>query len=334
MNMSIVAPTEHLESRSANISQMSGRTLITIFTATYNRAHTLNRAFESLRVQTLRDFEWLVVDDGSTDGTDKLVAGWMESANFPIRYLRQNHSGKHFAHNLALNEARGLLFTVLDSDDAFPPDALEKLKHAWISIPDSERHSFYSVGGLCRDQNGKIVGDQFPASPYDADLRQMIYTDHIRGEKLILGLTDILRQYPFPEIPGTYVPEGMLWFDVAKKFKTRWLNEVVRIYYVNDPATGITVTQRGSRGHHALGRWYYYSWLLNNDLEYFFDSPLPFLKGAAMLPVVGWLSGKTAGHTLAALKSGRTRLLLALMLPLSVALYAGERIRNYWQPAK
>ena len=138
MNMSIVAPAEHPEHWPANISQMSGQKLITIFTATYNRAHTLHRAFESLRAQTFRDFEWLVVDDGSIDGTNELVAGWMETADFPIRYLRQNHSGKHFAHNLALSEARGLLFTVLDSDDALPSDALGKLKQCWISFPESD----------------------------------------------------------------------------------------------------------------------------------------------------------------------------------------------------
>jgi glycosyltransferase involved in cell wall biosynthesis len=302
--------------------------LSTIFTPTYNRAHTLHRVFESLNSQTSRDFEWLVVDDGSTDRTEQLVAGWIESADFPIRYLRQNHAGKHFAHNLALNEARGRLFTVLDSDDALVPDALEKLERLWSEIPASERHAFYSVGGLCRDQNGALVGDEFPANPYDADLREMVYTDHIHGEKVILGLTDVLRHYPFPEIPETYVPEGMVWLDVAKKFKTRWLNEVVRIYYVNDPITGSTVTQRGSRGRHALGRWHYYIWLLNNDFEYFFHSPMIFVKAAARLPVVGWLSGQTLSDGLTALNNFRAKLLVVVTLPLAALAYAAEKAKN------
>jgi glycosyltransferase involved in cell wall biosynthesis len=311
---------------------MPEQTLITVFTATYNRAHTLHRVFESLRAQTLRDFEWLVIDDGSTDGTQKLVTGWARAADFPIRYLRQDHAGKHFGHNRALVEARGRFFVVLDSDDAFVPDALEKLARLWDTIPECERHSFYSVGGLCRDQNGAIVGDRVPTDPFDADLREMTYVHGIFGEKVILAQTDVLRRYPFPEIPGTYVPEGLVWLDIAKNFKTRWSNEVVRIYYVNDPETGTTVTQRGSRGHHALGRWYFYIWLLNNDLEYFAGAPLPFVKAAARLPVVGWLSGQTLRQSFMSLKSGGAKLLLLATLPLSALLYVVERVRSPLRP--
>lgn len=321
------------KSSDRGLTDGSAAPLSTIFTPTYNRAHTLHRVFESLRAQTSRNFEWLVIDDGSTDNTEQLVDGWARCADFSIRYLRQEHSGKHFAHNHALIEARGELFTVLDSDDAFVPDALEKLERLWHGIPASERHAFYSVGGLCHDQNGVLVGDRFPANPYDADLREMIYADHVRGEKVILGLTDVLRCYPFPEIPGTYVPEGMVWLDIAKRFKTRWSNEVVRIYYVNDPATGMTVSQRGSRGHHALGRWHYYIWLLNNDLEYFFHSPMVFVKAAARLPLTGWLAGRRLRDGLSALKSFWAKLLVLVTLPLSAPFYAAERVQNYLRTA-
>ena len=56
--------------------------VFTVFTATYNRAHVLHRVYDSLRAQTFRDFEWLVVDDGSTDGTGALVEGWRAEADF------------------------------------------------------------------------------------------------------------------------------------------------------------------------------------------------------------------------------------------------------------
>src|SRR5262245_3444530 len=81
-------------------SQLSDTPLFTIFTPTYNRRHTIRRVYDSLCAQTLRDFEWLVIDDGSTDGTSELVKGWVESADFPIRYFWQENSGKHIAHNL------------------------------------------------------------------------------------------------------------------------------------------------------------------------------------------------------------------------------------------
>jgi glycosyltransferase involved in cell wall biosynthesis len=86
---------------------MADPPLFTVFTPTYNRAHTIHRVYDSLCAQTLRDFEWLVIDDGSTDNTAELVAKWAEVAKFPIRYFKQKNLGKHFAHNRALVEATG-----------------------------------------------------------------------------------------------------------------------------------------------------------------------------------------------------------------------------------
>ena len=62
--------------------------LFTVYTPTYNRAHTLHRCYESLKVQTFRDFEWLIVDDGSTDGTAELVAGWQATCHLSVTSRR------------------------------------------------------------------------------------------------------------------------------------------------------------------------------------------------------------------------------------------------------
>ena len=306
--------------------------LFTIFTPTYNRAHTLHRVFGSLRSQTLRDLEWLVIDDGSTDKTGSLMAEWTKCIDFPIRYIRQDHLGKHFAHNRAIREARGYFFSCLDSDDALVPDALEKLVHLWNTIPENERHAFYAVDGLCCDQTGKIVGDRYPVDQFDANLREMKYVYHLTGEKWGVGLTDVVRRYPFPEIaPGQYIPEGIVWLDIAKTYKSRAINEVVRIYYVDDIETGVSVSKRPNLGRHALGRWYYYIWILNNDLEYFFRSPQSFLKAAVMLPVVGWYSQQKLKSAWHALKNIPAKLLVGLAMPLSAMIYVIERARTgYW----
>lgn len=309
----------------------SGGPLFTVFTATHNRAHTIHRAYDCLRAQTLRDFEWLVIDDGSTDGTPELISAWAMVADFPIRYFKQVHSGKHIAHNRALREARGRFFAYLDSDDALLPNALEKLTQGWSTIPENEQHAFYSVGGLCCDQSGKLIGDRFVTDPFDADFRELRYIHRIHGEKWIVGLTDIMRRYPFPEISGIqFIPEGMVWSNIAKSFKTRWSNEVLRIYYVDDLETGATLSKRGSFGDHALGRWYYYVWLLNNDLEYFFHSPVPFLKAAAMLPILGWFSGQTLRQAFDALKFRPAKLLILSALPLSALLFVFDRARAFY----
>ena len=306
-----------------------GAPLFTIFTPTYNRAHTLLRAFDSLSAQTLRDFEWIVVDDGSTDGTEDLVAGWMKSANFPMRYLRQNNSGKHIAHNLALDAARGKFFTCLDSDDALPPDSLAKLARAWDGIPDSEKPNFCGVDGLCRDQHGQIVGDKYPRDPLDADMRERKYLYGTRGEKWGVVLTDIARRYPFPRVAiGKYLPEGIVWLDIAKRFKTRAVNEVVRIYYIDDTEPGVTTAIRRRLAAHAEGNWHYYIWLLNNDLEYFFSAPKPFVKAAAMLPVVAWLTGRELGRTIRELRGLAAKSLVVMALPASLAIFVMDRLRR------
>lgn len=300
----------------------------TVFTATYNRAHTIHRVFDSLRAQTLRDFEWVVVDDGSTDDTPDKIADWAASADFPIRYFRQSHAGKHIAHNLAVREARGKMFLPLDSDDACLPTTLERMMYWWNTIPSNQQAAFCGVTGLVIDQYGKLVGDRFPSERLDATLRELRYVHHVKGEKITCRLTEILRHYLFPEVAqGQYLPEGIVWHDIARRFKNRAVNEVLRIYYIDDVKTGVTVSKRESFRTHALGRWYYYCWLLNNDLEYFFQSPMPFLKAAIMLPVSAWYSQRSLSETLNSLDIVWAKALVLSALPAALIIYAFDKVR-------
>jgi glycosyltransferase involved in cell wall biosynthesis len=303
--------------------------VFTVFTPTYNRAHTIGRVYDSLRAQTFRHFEWLVIDDGSSDGTAALVEGWSRTADFPIRYIRQPHAGKHVAHNRALRAARGEFFLVFDSDDACVPTALERMLHHWHAIPADRREAFSGVAGLCRDQAGRIVGDRFPSEPLDASLRELRYVYRLRGEKWGPERTDILRRFPFPELANTdFMPEGAVWLAVAKSHKIRCVNEVFRIYHVDDAATGATLSRRRSLGENAPGRLYYYTWLLNNDLEYFFRSPIPFLKAALMQPVMALCAAQPLHTALASLRGVPAKTLVVLALPFSLALYGWDKGRT------
>jgi glycosyltransferase involved in cell wall biosynthesis len=305
----------------------------TVFTPTYNRAHTIHRVFNSLCAQTLRNFEWLVIDDGSTDNTSEQIASWAASADFPVRYFKQAHAGKHIAHNLAVREARGKMFLPLDSDDACPPHALERMMYWWNAIPADQRAGFCGVSGLVVDQFGNLVGDRFPTEPLDVTMRELRYVHHVRGEKTTCRLTEILRNYLFPDVArGQYLPEGIVWHDIGKKFKNRSVNEVVRIYYIDDRETGATVSKRASFSTHALGRWYYYVWLLNNDLEYFFRSPKPFLKAAVMLPVAARYSRRSLRQSLNSLNSVCAKVLVLSALPAALIMYTFDRIRGVARP--
>ena len=105
---------------------------LTIFTPTYNRAHTLHLGYEALKKQTCKDFVWLIVDDGSTDNTRELVQGWMNhEKGFKIRYVYQENQGMHGAHNTAYRLIDTELNTCIDSDDYMPDDAVEKIVTFW-----------------------------------------------------------------------------------------------------------------------------------------------------------------------------------------------------------
>ena len=143
-----------------------GLVTFTVFTATYNRAHLLSRVYNSLRQQTFRDFEWLVVDDGSTDDTRTVVETLQREADFPIRYIYQENGHKKTAFNRGVKEAKGDLFLPLDHDDEATPHALEIFHRHWITIPDDLRSKFTGVCGLCINEKGQIIGDSFPSDVF------------------------------------------------------------------------------------------------------------------------------------------------------------------------
>jgi len=291
----------------------------TVFTPTYNRAHTLDRVFNSLCEQTSRDFEWLLVDDGSSDNTKELIATWMKMADFSIRYFWQENSGKHVAYNLGIREARGQMFGVLDSDDALMPNALDRLFKLWNEIPECERSSFCSIGGLCRDQDGAVIGSSFPISPFDTTAQESLFVHRIRGEKFVVRRTDVFRRYPFPEIAGTnYIPEPLVGLQIGQSYKFRFVNEVFRIYYVDKTLANLSSRKNVALG--ARGRLCYNLWLLNHELKYIRYSPVSFIKAAAMVPVVGRYAGRSVREIWRELETWKAKLLVLATYPLSVAL--------------
>ena len=126
---------------------------ITVFTPTYNRAYIIEKLYRSLQHQTFRDFEWLIVDDGSTDNTADIVAIWQHEGNdFPIRYYKKENGGKCRAINYGVDRAEGELFFNVDSDDYLTDDALEKIdlcdhpidgERAWVFYTEIQKRYKY-----------------------------------------------------------------------------------------------------------------------------------------------------------------------------------------------
>ncbi len=197
----------------------------TVLTTTYNRAHILGRVHESLCAQTFRDFEWLIVDDGSTDGTKDLVSSWKPF--FPIRYFWKPNGGKHTAMNLGVSVAGGEFALFFDSDDRCIPKTLERFDYHWRQIPNPSR--FANLSCLCCSPDGSIVGKPYPAVCVDA----FTFTEQLRYrscERWGINRTDVLREFPWPE-GERFVPEGLVWNRISRKYAARFFNEPLRIYY-------------------------------------------------------------------------------------------------------
>lgn len=249
----------------------------TVLTPTFNRVHTLPRVYESLKHQTFRDFEWLIVDDGSTDKTSEIVKKWQKENLFPIHYFWQENAHKKAAFNRGVKEAKGQLLLTLDSDDEAFPDALAILNRHWCNIPEHQRESFSAVTGLCVDEQGKIVGDKFPDDVLDSNSLETRYRYRIGGEKWGFQRTDVLLQYPFPENVQGFVPESVVWSAIASRYKTRFVNDVLRVYHTGDDS--ITAQSRADRNADGQALWAREA--LCNEWRWFRFKPLWFLYVAA-----------------------------------------------------
>jgi len=225
----------------------------TVFIPTWNRAHVLPRALDSIDKQTLRDLEVVIVDDGSMDGTAQLIAGWQKKTPFPVQYLYQANQGKHMAHNLALAHLNGFFTVILDSDDMLAQDALEILLRHWEGIPGDRKHDFAGVEGLCAMYgDGSIAGDTFPPPFIDSDYITIKNQFKISGDKKNAIRSDVLRRYPFPAFTGeNYILPSLVWNRMAQDYKFRYINETIQ--YIEYQPDGLSATKKDIRWKNPRG---------------------------------------------------------------------------------
>lgn len=311
------------------------RHLFSVITPTYNRAQTLDRVYRSLREQSFQDFEWVVVDDGSTDHTRSLIRGWQEEASFPIRYFWQSNQHKKTAFNRGVREARGEWLVVIDSDDELDANALYHMGRVWDEIPGDQRSRYVAITGLCARSDGSVVGDLYPRDVMDVTSLDMTFRYHVRGEKFGCLRTDVLSQFPFPEdIPG-FVPESLVWNAIARAgYLTRFVNQVFRVYH--DSADSLSRQGRAyGSADNTVGLWLLAHETLENCLPWFRCQPASFFAAAARytrfsLHLRASHTARPAGYRLT---RRRARMMVALMWPAGLALFIRDRLRG-WRARK
>lgn len=233
---------------------------VTVFTPTYNRANTLPRLYEALRRQTDKRFEWLIIDDGSTDKTAEEVRDFLRENEFKVRYYRKAHEGKPRAQNYAVDLAIGEMFITCDSNKYLADNAIELIIKSAETIANIPM--MCGVGGYRADFEGRVYGGKM-------NIENGSYVDctrlenekyHIQGDKASAFFTEILRQYKSPEFIGELLISEASWLIPMSMdgYKTRWIPEIL-VYgeYAKDGLTRLGANSR--EGHFQNFRGFLYT---------------------------------------------------------------------------
>lgn len=205
--------------------------MVSVVTPIYNRAYFLPGLFESLCHQTSKDFEWIIVDDGSTDDVRGAVENFLFDG-FDVRLYQKENGGKHTAINMGISEAKGELTLILDSDDELPKDAIATILDAYQQIKG--KHDFAGVCGYMAHRDGQVIGQ--PLIEIDASEIELRYKYHVCGDMCEVFRTDVLREFPFPELKGErFCPECLVWNRIARKYR---LHVFPKVVYLRDYLDG------------------------------------------------------------------------------------------------
>lgn len=202
---------------------------ITVFTPSYNRAKLLPRCYESMKRQTCKDFIWMIIDDGSTDGTKELVAQWLVSdEGFRIEYYFKENGGLHTAYNEAIAHIETPLSVCIDSDDYMPDDAVEKILTFWRKYGSDQ---YAGIVGLDCFINGAVIGDLLPNQKSVNLIDLLTGKYHIRnGDRTNVVRTELYKKYaPMKSYPGekNYNPH-YLHLQISREYDFLVLNENLR----------------------------------------------------------------------------------------------------------
>lgn len=200
----------------------------TIFTPTYNREGLLITLYESLKKQTYKDFEWLIVDDGSVDNTNETVQQFIKENILNISYYYKENGGKQRAYNYALDNAKGELFICLDSDDEYVSNALETILEYWKKVEKNAK--IVGMGYLSTYPDGSIIGSEFPSDEMIETQFDIYNKYNVTGDKGLMFRTEVIKNYKFPVFDEEkFTTEALVYNRIAEKYKMLYINEKIEI---------------------------------------------------------------------------------------------------------
>ena len=313
---------------------------VSVLTPTFNRAHLLHRAYASLIRQTVRDFEWVVIDDGSADETPALLAHWQAEADFPIIWYRYTKNrGRNAAVNTGLRLLSGAYTVILDSDDALLDDAMEIIAYWRKRTQIDKIDSVYQLVFRLLDSDGNLFGSisrntetKLPQSVMDISSKYMRYNLGATFDCKSASKTAIIRRFYYMELTDQeHCPERYTSARIANFYRSIFIDHPIAKYILNDNEPRLTDKQKVGikwpRGNYlqALA-------ILNDDFDYLRHNPKVFLNAARKVNRLGLHIGRSPLRQFGDLGHIRARLLWAMGAPGGLVGYFRDRLRGQRAP--
>lgn len=201
---------------------------ITVLTTVFNRANLIKRLYDSLIEQTANNFEWLIIDDGSTDNIKDVIDGFTKENKLTIRYFFQENGGKHRALNNGISRITSDMTFIVDSDDYLTEDAIETITEYYNKYKN--RKDICGFSFLRKFENGKINGPEYDKQEFTSDYITYRLNKHNWGDKAEVYFTNILKKYPFIEIEGEkFLVESYVWVKMALDYNTVYINKAIYV---------------------------------------------------------------------------------------------------------
>jgi glycosyltransferase involved in cell wall biosynthesis len=219
--------------------------LVSVVIPTYNAAAPLPRAVESVIAQTTSDWELLIVDDGSTDGTAAAIAPYRRALGERLTFIRRRNAGSSVARNTGIDRARGAFIAFLDADDAFEPAKLARQLELFALAPElglvyCDFSTVNLEGRRDANQFEGVHAGRRPVPTREIAPRLRVcddtFCDLMVGHYIVSPITAMVRrdvlgtEVRFP--PGQQYSEEWLFFlDVAARCQAGYVDEALSIHY-------------------------------------------------------------------------------------------------------
>ena len=228
--------------------------LISVFTPTYNRAYILEKLYKSLCNQSCKNFEWIVVDDGSVDNTEELIQNFIQENKIHIVYYKQKNQGKHIAINKGVELAKGELFFIVDSDDYLTEDAIATV------VDNLTEFKQPNVCGLVFNRvtpSFNIIGKKANFEKVKCSLYDLKFKYKLNSDKAEIFKTEIIKKFPFPYFEGEkFSPEALVMYRMSGEYQIVYINK--GIYVCEYLQGGLTANITKIRMNSPKGATLYY----------------------------------------------------------------------------